>query len=204
MQIQRIFRFRHRLEYVRRHAGCDAIVDLAGQGDHAAPAGVPRAARAHAQSMSSTSPASAGCSARFRRAPLAGTHGCATPATACARAARSAERVARGRRANSAHAAAQDETYAPDMTFGDHIVLDWGALHLGGCTRLTLARQRVLPHPDGRFFSGDSLVPGNAVVTRACAGAAPPSPWTGPCRFCAHCRRSLRSIRPRPVRYVAW
>ena len=24
------------------------------------------------------------------------------------------------------------ETYAPDMTFGDHIALDWGALHLEG------------------------------------------------------------------------
>ena len=31
-------------------------------------------------------------------------------------------------------------------------------------------------------------------LSRACAGATPPCSWSGPCRFCARCRRSLRSI----------
>ena len=44
------------------------------------------------------------------------------------------------------------ETYAPDMTFGDHIALDWGALHLEGYAARPLARQRVLPHRAGRLF----------------------------------------------------
>lgn len=30
--------------------------------------------------------------------------------------------------------------------------------------------------------------------SRACAGATPPCSWGGPCRFCAHCRRSSCSI----------
>lgn len=86
------------------------------------------------------------------------------------------------------------ETYEPDMTFGDHIVLDWGALHLEGYATPGHSRgsacYRIGP---AAFFSGDSLVPGNAVVTRLRGGDAAVL-WTRPCRFCAHCRRSSCSI----------
>ncbi|MFR0795074.1 MAG: hypothetical protein ACLSHG_00670 [Oscillospiraceae bacterium] len=86
------------------------------------------------------------------------------------------------------------ETYAPDMTFGDHIALDWGALHLEGYATPGHSRGSACYRigPDA-FFSGDSLVPGFAVITRL-RGATPPCSWTGPCRFCARCRRSSRSI----------
>ena len=82
------------------------------------------------------------------------------------------------------------ETYAPDMTFGDHIALDWGALHLEGYATPGHSRGSACYRigPDA-FFSGDSLVPGNAV-----AGATPPCSWSAPCRFCAPCRRSSCSI----------
>lgn len=65
------------------------------------------------------------------------------------------------------------ETYAPDMTFGDHIVLDWGALHLEGYATPGHSRGSACYRigPDA-FFSGDSLVPGNAVVTRLRGGDA--------------------------------
>ena len=65
------------------------------------------------------------------------------------------------------------ETYAPDMTFGDHTALDWGALHLEGYATPGHSRgsacYRIGP---AAFFSGDSLVPGNAVVTRLRGGDA--------------------------------
>ena len=53
------------------------------------------------------------------------------------------------------------ETYAPDMTFGDHIALDWGALHLEGYATPGHSRGSACYRigPDA-FFSGDSLVPG--------------------------------------------
>lgn len=65
------------------------------------------------------------------------------------------------------------ETYAPDMTFGDHIALDWGALHLEGYATPGHSRGSACYRigPDA-FFSGDSLVPGNAVVTRLRGGDA--------------------------------
>ena len=77
------------------------------------------------------------------------------------------------------------ETYAPDMTFGDHIALDWGALHLEGYATPGHSRGSACYRigPDA-FFSGDSLVP----------GATPLCSWTGPCRFCARCRPRSRSI----------
>ena len=65
------------------------------------------------------------------------------------------------------------ETYAPDMTFGDHIALDWGVLHLEGYATPGHSRGSACYRigPDA-FFSGDSLVPGNAVVTRLRGGDA--------------------------------
>ena len=49
------------------------------------------------------------------------------------------------------------ETYAPDMTFGDHIALDWGALHLEGCATPGHSRGGVCFVVDGVIFSGDTL-----------------------------------------------
>ena len=65
------------------------------------------------------------------------------------------------------------ETYAPDMTFGDHIALDWGALHLEGYATPGHSRGSACYRigPDA-FFSGDSLVPGFAVITRLRGGDA--------------------------------
>ena len=65
------------------------------------------------------------------------------------------------------------ETYAPDMTFGDHIALDWGALYLEGYATPGHSRGSACYRigPDA-FFSGDSLVPGSAGVTRRRGGDA--------------------------------
>ena len=65
------------------------------------------------------------------------------------------------------------ETYAPDMTFGDHIALDWGALQLEGYATPGHSRGSACYRigPDA-FFSGDSLVPGFAVITRLRGGDA--------------------------------
>ena len=86
------------------------------------------------------------------------------------------------------------ETYAPDMTFGDHIVLDWGALHLEAMPR-PATRAAARATASGRTLFSAAIRSCRATPSsRACAGATPPCSWSGPCRFCAHCRRSLRSI----------
>ena len=83
------------------------------------------------------------------------------------------------------------ETYAPDMTFGDHIALDWGALHLEGYATPGHSRATA----SGRTpFSAATRSCRALPSLRACAGATPPCSWTGPCRFCARCRPRSRSI----------
>ena len=65
------------------------------------------------------------------------------------------------------------ETYEPDMTFGDHIALDWGALHLEGYATPGHSRGSACYRiGQDAFFSGDTLVPGCAVVTRLRGGDA--------------------------------
>ncbi|MFR6425814.1 MAG: MBL fold metallo-hydrolase [Oscillospiraceae bacterium] len=84
----------------------------------------------------------------------------------------------------------KNETYAPDMTFGDHIVLDWGALHLEGYATPGHSRGSACYRIGPAAFSAAIRSCRATPSSRACAGATPPCSWTGPCRFCARCRRS--------------
>ena len=92
------------------------------------------------------------------------------------------------------------ETYAPDMTFGDHIALDWGVLHLEGYATPGHSRGSACYRigPDA-FFSGDSLVPGFAVITRLRRRAHGQDRAVS-----AHAAAGAHALsRPRPLRYVA-
>ena len=86
------------------------------------------------------------------------------------------------------------ETYAPDMTFGDHIALDWGALHLEGYATPGHSRGSACYRIGPDAFSAATRSCRALPSSRACAGAMPPCSWTGPCRFCARCRPRSRSI----------
>ena len=80
------------------------------------------------------------------------------------------------------------ETYAPDMTFAERVSLDWGALHIEGYATPGHSRGSACYRIGAQaFFSGDTIVPG-------CAAATPPCSASRPCRFCARCRPSSRSI----------
>lgn len=65
------------------------------------------------------------------------------------------------------------ETYAPDMTFAERVSLDWGALHIEGYATPGHSRGSACYRIGAQaFFSGDTIVPGCAVITRLRGGDA--------------------------------
>ena len=65
------------------------------------------------------------------------------------------------------------ETYEPDMTFAERVSLDWGALHIEGYATPGHSRGSACYRIGAQaFFSGDTIVPGCAVITRLRGGDA--------------------------------
>ena len=94
------------------------------------------------------------------------------------------------------------ETYAPDMTFGDHIALDWGALHLEGYAR-PFARQRVLPHRAGRLFQRRLARAGLCRHHAPARGRRRRAHGQDRAVSARAAARAHALSRPRPLRYVA-
>lgn len=96
------------------------------------------------------------------------------------------------------------ETYAPDMTFGDHIALDWGALHLEGYATPGHSRGSACYRigPDA-FFSGDSLVPGLCRHYAPARGRRRRAHGQDRAVSARAAARAHALSRPRPLRHVA-
>ena len=97
------------------------------------------------------------------------------------------------------------ETYAPDMTFGDHIVLDWGALHLEGYATPGHSRGSACYRIGPAAFFQRRLARAGQRRCHAPARGRRRRAHGRDRAISAHAAAAARALsRPRPVRYVAW